>query len=91
MTFACNGATGTVVQISSAQGFGVLSIRCIGNAGSDVQRAADHLDRLLQLHDQRGWRDRLVAAGGAPRIVITSASLPTPGHPFAETLEVLMA
>ena len=30
-----------------------------------------------------------VAAGGAPRIVITSASLPTPGHPFAETLEVL--
>jgi hypothetical protein len=90
-------ATGTSVQISSEPGFGVLSIRCIGSAGSDVQLSnpagsgvlltiwTGYYTFTINEGGATGW----AAAGGAPRIVITSASLPTPGHPFAETMEVL--
>ncbi|MHB1242555.1 MAG: hypothetical protein ACYC1P_04015 [Gaiellaceae bacterium] len=90
-------ATGTPVQLSSAPGFGVLSIRCIGSAGSDVQLSnpagsgalltiwTGYYSFTINEGGATGW----AAAGGAPRIVITSASLPTPGHPLAETMRVL--
>ena len=90
-------AGGTSVQISSAPGFGVLSIRCIGGVGSDVQLSnpagsgvlltiwTGYYSFTINEGGATGW----AAAGGAPRIVITSASLPSPGHPFGETMKVL--
>jgi hypothetical protein len=92
--------TGTAVQISSEPEFGDLSIRCVGlgSWGTDVQLtnpaasgfylsiATGYYSFSLNEGAVSGW----TAAGSAPHLVITSASLPTPGHPFAETLKVLV-
>jgi hypothetical protein len=91
-------AYGASTQLSAVPGLGVVSIRCLAGAGSDVQvtnpaGSGVHLSVStgyvffpLGAGGQSDW----TAAGGAPRLVITSASLPSPGHPFAETLKVLV-